>query len=875
MGFWFTKPRSAPIKAKGTFIQGTPGTPSGRAQAPVLARLGCSACPLDKATISTPKMKPTLVQGGIYFLAEAPGGHEDETSHRPLTGPSGKLLRECIPEGEEGSCSFDNIINCRPPENRTPTWQEIQCCSSRRIKWIEQAKPKLIVGLGAIPLSWMLNSTDMAGMRGRLFVVKVGNHTCHFLPTYHPSFILRTAYDKRKPLKSKMGNCLKFDINRAFSLLPNLGRPTVADPGSIRRDISCFDGSSPAHFDEVTKLLRQAIKAPIKAVDLETKGLRPYAKYADVMTAAISFEDVNFSFAVDHPKSGWGTEQLIAILDLLHQLLKDDTIKVAHNAPFELEWFIWLLGKQVVNHAAWADTMVQAHILDERRGKQGKGDADSRRAVYQGLDFLVKQHFGITYKSTFKLNKKDMSKSDLGETLIYNGVDTKMTLALFLKQERLLKEQGLYDAYLEAIPRQASVALMQYLGIDVNQGEVKRIQGKLAGEIKAIEDEIASLKVVKAYVADHKEFNPAGAEVLTVFKDYLKCPEVEVKEKSGKVRYSVDKNVLDQIDHPLASLIINFRNRSKMLSTYVDELEFGKGSLVFPDGKVHTSFNTTFTETGRLSSDSPNLQNIPHRADSWIRKQFVPAKNHVLVAVDYGQLEGCTTAACSQDKAFVKALWENYDVHMDWAVRIAHKYPAIINGIQNLNDKKFMRKFRSVVKNKWTFPIIFGASNESLADYLNMPQDIIDDLVDEFLGVFHGLATWQKKTMKHYYDKGFVESPTGRRRYYPLNKNQAINHGIQSCACDIVCRGMNSLSMKAATTGEWHLHPHLNIHDDLSFIIPDDDKIIEESIEKIYRAMLAPGYAWLNVPLSVEVSIGTNWFEMQEIGKFWSHKDLD
>ncbi len=128
--------------------------------------------------------------------------------------------------------------------------------------------------------------------------------------------------------------------------------------------------------------------------------------------------------------------------------------------------------------------------------------------------------------------------------------------------------------------------------------------------------------------------------------------------------------------------------------------------------------------------------------------------------------------------------------------------------------------------------------------------------------------------MKFYYEEGYVESPTGRRHHYPLTRNQAINFPIQSVACDLVCCAMNELSHKAVLSGNWHLHPILNIHDDLSFSIPDNDQILEKSIETIYRVMLDQPYDFINVPLSVKASIGKNWFDMQDIGAFWSHKDL-
>ncbi len=208
------------------------GGPRSSAQAQARA-----LCPLNTAPITTPKMVPTLVKGAsVYVLAEAPGRDEDENTGRPLTGPSGKLVRECIPQGN--NASFDNVCNCRPEGNRTPTWAETESCRPRRVKYIEEARPKLILGLGAVPLKWMLNSTDLIGMRGRVFAVKVGNHACWYLPTYHPSFILRTAYDKRKPLQSRLGHCFRMDVKQAFALADQLGAPIIDGEADAKRHVT-------------------------------------------------------------------------------------------------------------------------------------------------------------------------------------------------------------------------------------------------------------------------------------------------------------------------------------------------------------------------------------------------------------------------------------------------------------------------------------------------------------------------------------------------------------------------------------------------------------------------------------------------------------
>jgi DNA polymerase-1 len=615
--------------------------------------------------------------------------------------------------------------------------------------------------------------------------------------------------------------------------------------------------------------LAQAKRAKVKAIDIETSALRPYAKNAKILTVAISFDDINFAFALDHPRAAWSDHERLDILMALEEIFIDDTIKVAHNAVFECEWLIHYFGKEVIRHEVWECTQLQAHFLDERRGAGQGNDDETKRNAYQSLDFLCRLNFGTAFKSMFKLDKKNMAEADLTETLIYNGVDTKQTLRLYHSQTQQLKNAGLYEAYLVAVPRQPTVALMQHLGIEVDQAKVKELQVKVGREIERIEAEINTLEVVQKYIADKGKFNPLGDDAIAIFRDYLKRDEIKVQD-GKRLRLSVDKHVLEKIDHPLANFIVTLRNKTKMKSTYIDGLELGKGEKVWPDNKIHCNFNTTFTVTGRLSSDELNMQNFPQRADAWVREQVTAGKGHYIVAADFGQLEACTAAMCTKDPVLVNSLWDEYDIHYFWASKLAKLAPERVGG--DFNDPEVSDNFRSLVKNKLTFPAIYGAQNSSIAGYLSVSESIIDKLMKEFWETFCGVAEWQKKTMKAYYDLGYVESPSGRRRHYPMTRNEAINATIQGLASDIVVDAMCRLSYLAATECKWYLHPRLNIHDDITAVVPD--KHLDEAIEIMIKTMLTPQLQCINVPMSVSVSIGRNWFQMHKLGKFWSHKDI-
>lgn len=242
----------------------------------------------------------------------------------------------------------------------------------------------------------------------------------------------------------------------------------------------------------------------------------------------------------------------------------------------------------------------------------------------------------------------------------------------------------------------------------------------------------------------------------------------------------------------------------------------------------------------------------------------------VFLEADYGQIEARVIAMFSRDRVFTKALWERYDVHQEWAEKLAHAYPDRIGGKKNLNDKAVMKAFRGDVKNQFTFPLFFGATLRKSANELRIPMEVVQPIYDEFWKTFDGVKQYQDRMEREYKRKGYVECLTGRRRRAPLSYNQLINSPVQGTASDIVVDGMNRLS----ETEEWHLQANLNIHDSLVFEIEDDK--LEDHVEVIVKEMLNCRYPWINVPLTVEVSIGyENWQDMTPAGTFSSDEWLD
>ena len=237
----------------------------------------------------------------------------------------------------------------------------------------------------------------------------------------------------------------------------------------------------------------------------------------------------------------------------------------------------------------------------------------------------------------------------------------------------------------------------------------------------------------------------------------------------------------------------------------------------------------------------------------------------MVLTFDYGQIEARVIAAATKDKNFTKALWENYDVHMEWAERIAHDYPDRIGGEQNLTDKEVMKTFRTDIKNQWTFPLFFGSKLESAAGYLNIPMSVLRKHYREFWKEFEGVAAWQEQQLKFYREHGYVECLTGRRRRGPLTTNQILNAPIQGSAAEIVLDAMSRLS----ETNDVELQPEFQIHDDFTFLRVPEERC-DVIAEKVLDIMLVVPFDWMDVPVTVELSYGPNWADTKEIGVYSS-----
>ena len=387
---------------------------------------------------------------------------------------------------------------------------------------------------------------------------------------------------------------------------------------------------------------------------------------------------------------------------------------------------------------------------------------------------------------------------------------------------------------------------MERKGVLVDLSLLAEIGRGFTTQLAALEREI--------YRAAGSEFNLLSTPQLrTVLFGKLQLPVVK-KTKTGA---STDAEVLEQLaamGHEVPRLLLEYRELSKLKSTYVDALP---GSVHPETGRIHTTFNQVGAATGRLSSVDPNLQNIPVRTDrgAAIRRAFVAAPAHVLVVADYSQIELRLLAHLSGDPAFVAAFAAGGDIHRQTA--------ALIFGVEQPQVTADMRARAKTIN----FATIYGQGPFALSRQLGITQDEAKDFIARYFERFAGVRAWLDRTVAEARERGFVETIFGRRRYTPELKDRnfnvrafgertATNSPLQGSAADLIKVAMIRIHA-ALTRARLGTRIVLQIHDELILETPESE--LDTAKEVVKREM--EGAAKLRVPLVVSVGQGRNWLE--------------
>ncbi|HKU51007.1 MAG TPA: DNA polymerase, partial [Nitrospira sp.] len=747
----------------------------------------------------------------------------------------------------------NNCVRTRPPENRDPTRVEMEACRPSVERDILATKPKAIFGFGNIPLKWAFNESHISTWRGRRLPINVKGHKCWYYPMLHPAFIghKEKKFSWGDGYRSDEEFAFHLDLKRAFAELPDLPEPIIHTKEQALTNIRIIEDPV-----EAIGAIRSMRMSKVVGLDYETNCLRPYSEGSRILTIALANEAEAVAFPLDHSQCWWSEPEKKRVADEFERFLYEaPCIKIAHHLTFEMEWAAYFFGPDCLHTGTWGCSESQAYILDERSDKSGGG---------RSLHFLCLQRFGLPLKDiTGNLDRLNLDKAPLPKVLQYNGLDAKYHRLLYLEQEPLLAAEGLTKVYQKQLNRAPTAVLTQLSGIPLNPSETRKLQKQYRKKIEKIEGDIKALEITKRFrkLKGHDYRPSAPQDVAFVCRRIL---QVETEK--------VDEAALSKIKHPIVKHTLRWRKANKLLSTYVEPCLPGS-QVLFPDGMLHPITGITTTDTWRTSSEAPNYQNWPKRNKEAkeVRRQVEVEPGYKIVSVDFAGIQARNVAMESKDAALINAFWNDYDIHSDWRDRAYKKYPKWMTKEQRA-DKDEMKAFRNVAKNGFVFPSFFGAQVPKLSRVMNIPEEYIVRLVKDFWEEFPDIKQWHERIFKTYHEKGYVTGLTGFRRRAPISPNQIINAPIQSDEALIVCEAMYRLSK----LNDDYLQARLEIHDDLTFIFPN--KKVDHYIDIITKEMTRPIFKWINVPIVVEVSIGQNWADMEEIkdkfssANLWSHK---
>ncbi len=671
---------------------------------------------------------------------------------------------------------------------------------------------------------------------------------------YHSHELSRIVQDAPVKLDlaaAELGQYNRTEIHDLFRELGFKGLLSKLPPEMVETVPSLFDLGEPqkkdrAHLKSVkyhsvttekdlAELVATLEKTKIFAMDTETTGL-------DVLTADL----VGLSFSVKPaeayyvPVGHQAGKQLAkdVVLGALRPALTNPAIgKVGHNIKYDYQ--ILHEAGVVVAGIAW-DTMIAAFLLNPTGRTQSLDDLAFSEL---GIDMIP-----ITELIGAGKSQATFDTTDIAEATTYACEDADMSWRIYEKQ---VAEMGHKDAVGVAKLAAATewplipiLADMELAGIELDSKFLHDFNKVISAKILGLEEDI--------YKAAEQHFNIGSPSQLAEIL-YNKLALSAVGIKKGKTGLSTAADQLEKMRgmHPIIELILEYRELMKLKNTYIDTLP----QLVAADGRVHTSYSQTIAATGRLSSNSPNLQNIPVRTDLGreIRKAFVAPKGRVLVGADYSQIELRVAAALAKDEAMIQTFRDGIDLHQQTAAELYTVPLETVTKQQRYNAKTI------------NFGVMYGMSAHGLSVATGMTREESAGFIQRYFEVRPKLKAYIEETKLFAREHEYTETLFGRRRPCPeINSNNqilvnaaermAVNVPIQGTAADIIKLAM--IALVPRLDGDARLL--LQIHDEL---IIETDASKGEAVAALIRDVMTNVYD-LGVPLAVDTEIGTNWGEL-------------
>jgi len=483
------------------------------------------------------------------------------------------------------------------------------------------------------------------------------------------------------------------------------------------------------------------------------------------------------------------------------------------------------------------DTLVAHYVLDPETSHGLRVLAD----VYLNYEVIEEETFLGSGR-----NKTPWSKVPLHALKDYacEAADIAFQLKSHIQLEEKLKE--VYEEI--ELPLIDVLTSMEYEGIRVDPSVLSDLSAELEEESEKAQQEVFRLA--------GEEFNVASPKQLgEILFDKLKLVEKPKKTRTGQ--YATGEEILLKLadEHEIVQNILDFRVYQKLKSTYVDALPL---MISERDGRIHSTFSQAVAATGRLSSNNPNLQNIPIRTEKGreIRKAFVPRdKDYMLMSADYSQIELRIAASFAKDQHMIEAFKEGRDIHATTASKV---FKVALDEV----DANMRRKAKAV-----NFGLLYGMSAFGLSERLKVPRSEAKEIMEAYFEEFSAVKEYMDRIIKQAHDDGYVETITGRRRYlrdinsrnYTLRsyaERNAINAPIQGSAADIIKVAMIKIE-DWVRSKNLRSRMVLQVHDELVFDVHQDElETLKPQVETLMKDALP-----LEVPMEIEIGVGQNWLE--------------
>ena len=578
----------------------------------------------------------------------------------------------------------------------------------------------------------------------------------------------------------------------------------------------------------------------IISVDTETSSLNPLE--AELVGISFSYESNKACYIpLAHKKiKGLKKDQ---VLKKIKPILEDASIKkVGQNIKYD---YI-ILKNNGIDMNSIEDTMLISYTLD----------AGINRHNLNTLSEIHLNHKAISYKEVVGSGKKQLNFSDidLDKATEYAAEDADLTLRLFNLLEARINEAKLNKVYeVFEKPMVKILSKLEFNGIKVDDLYLKKLSKKFEEKIKKIEKEVFSLA--------GKIFNIASPKQLgEIIYNELKISKLK---KTRKGSLATNANVLEDLallGHKFPKLILKWRQVSKLKNTYTDALQ---EHISKKTKRVHTSFLLAATNTGRLASSDPNLQNIPIKSEEGreIRKAFVAEKKNILISADYNQIEMRILADMADVKQLKKAFRNNEDIHSLTASQVFNV------SVDKVNED-LRRKAKAI-----NFGIIYGITQYGLAKQISVSNHEALDFINAYFKKFPEIKDYMSSTINTCRKQGYVNNIFGRRIHLKgindknfsirsFQERAAINAPIQGSAADLIRLAMIKIDSTIEKDKKFKTKMLLQIHDELIFeCLETDKRYIEKTIKEIMVAASSSEHHMFSIPLEVSINSGYNWGE--------------